>query len=529
MTKATKLPECIGLALSGGGYRAAAFHLGTVEYLHAIGLGPSIKRMSTVSGGTIFGAAWTVALMEGRDFPDFVTGFRRFLLDVDLVKRGLKSLSGRAPKTPSKRHSLIAGMAGIYAQELVRDTAGRPYLLGDVFDARIQLEDVIFNATEFRYGLAFRFQRSASGDALIGNGSVAVDRTAARSIRLADVVAASSCFPGGFEPLAFPHDFAWPDGRIPAPIAAQFTTDGKPAPLALMDGGICDNQGIESLLLAGTRTKRPADLFVISDVSADPLDLWPYPDEAARRKGLRLSTVRWVWIALALACVISFVALGSLAWGGWAERGFDWRDLFTFVVPIALSGVVGFGLWWCYRVVRDEGLTKVPKLGDRSWRLIKDIAVRQLVGMIALRVGSVLCLTTDVFMARIRRLGFTLVYDDPKYREERVSNLIYELTPGRDWARVLMDLGVEPPSAPMQALAKEASAMPTTLWFDSQRQLDVVAATGRMTIAVNLMKWIGRQFGTDPAKYPADVRALFERLLADWRRWRTEPDPASRG
>ena len=42
-----------------------------------------------------------------------------------------------------------------------------------------------------------------------------------------------------------------------------------------------------------------------------------------------------------------------------------------------------------------------------------------------------------------------------------------------------------------------------------------------MTICVNLMKWIGRQFGTDPAKYPPDVRALFERLLADWKSWQT--------
>ncbi|MGA7938035.1 MAG: hypothetical protein WCA35_31085 [Kovacikia sp.] len=40
----------IGLALSGGGYRAAAFHLGTLAYLHQIGLLQQLRRLSTVCG-----------------------------------------------------------------------------------------------------------------------------------------------------------------------------------------------------------------------------------------------------------------------------------------------------------------------------------------------------------------------------------------------------------------------------------------------------------------------------------------------
>jgi hypothetical protein len=37
-----------------------------------------------------------------------------------------------------------------------------------------------------------------------------VEPPVARNVRLADVIAASSCFPGIFEPINFPDDFRWP-------------------------------------------------------------------------------------------------------------------------------------------------------------------------------------------------------------------------------------------------------------------------------------------------------------------------------
>jgi NTE family protein len=40
----------IVLSLSGGGYRAAAFHLGTLEMLDELGLLGNLSVLSTVSG-----------------------------------------------------------------------------------------------------------------------------------------------------------------------------------------------------------------------------------------------------------------------------------------------------------------------------------------------------------------------------------------------------------------------------------------------------------------------------------------------
>jgi predicted acylesterase/phospholipase RssA len=53
-----------GLALSGGGFRASLFHLGVFAYLADIGVLQQIRYLSTVSGGSIIGAAYYLKVME---------------------------------------------------------------------------------------------------------------------------------------------------------------------------------------------------------------------------------------------------------------------------------------------------------------------------------------------------------------------------------------------------------------------------------------------------------------------------------
>ena len=43
----------VGLALSGGGFRATLFHLGALWRLNEMGLLPTIDQISSVSGGSI--------------------------------------------------------------------------------------------------------------------------------------------------------------------------------------------------------------------------------------------------------------------------------------------------------------------------------------------------------------------------------------------------------------------------------------------------------------------------------------------
>ena len=53
----------IGLALSGGGYRAAAYHIGALRALHKLGVLGKVDVISSVSGGSITAASY--ALHEG--------------------------------------------------------------------------------------------------------------------------------------------------------------------------------------------------------------------------------------------------------------------------------------------------------------------------------------------------------------------------------------------------------------------------------------------------------------------------------
>ena len=55
----------LGLALSGGGSRAAAFHRGTVRALAAVGWLDDVEVVSSVSGGSLFAGAWMAARARG--------------------------------------------------------------------------------------------------------------------------------------------------------------------------------------------------------------------------------------------------------------------------------------------------------------------------------------------------------------------------------------------------------------------------------------------------------------------------------
>ena len=89
--------------------------------------------------------------------------------------------------------------------------------------------------------------------------------------------------PAVIEQLAFPDDFVWPGGKIPKDVERSVEKRGE-GPIALMDGGIYDNQGIESLLLADERRDTDLDMFIISDVDQPSGDLYPFPEEGDRRR-----------------------------------------------------------------------------------------------------------------------------------------------------------------------------------------------------------------------------------------------------
>ena len=309
----------IGLTLSGGGYRAAAFHLGTLDYLNHVKykerpLIEYIEILSTVSGGTICGAPYAWHLVQKRStFEMFFKRLYAFMGKFDLIHAGLVRIEMDEEWTSNKNRNLINSFSKIYSEELFEGDTFNPFL--GLEKGPFHLKEVIFNATEFKYGLPFRFQNTGR----FGNGRIWLTKAEISEIKLGDIVAASSCFPSGFEPIAFPDDFMRQDSQNLQELVrdaylfheknleienlvAEDKYDQAEAlrnelkeptdqrknqfsngPIGLMDGGIVDNQGINAILMAESRRRekiakgentspelieKQIDLLIISDVSS---------------------------------------------------------------------------------------------------------------------------------------------------------------------------------------------------------------------------------------------------------------------
>ena len=82
----------IALSCSGGGYRAATFHLGAVSYLNRLTfkerpLLENVKMISTVSGGTITGVIYALMKQKGHTFEEIYHFILNKLQKTDLCPR----------------------------------------------------------------------------------------------------------------------------------------------------------------------------------------------------------------------------------------------------------------------------------------------------------------------------------------------------------------------------------------------------------------------------------------------------------
>lgn len=495
----------LALSFSGGGYRAAGFNLGVLRLLDRVGLLPSVAALSTVSGGTILGAAWVASLLEKRPFDEFYQQFSAFLRGTNVIRDALDHLTGTRGRDGASTPSLIRSAASVYARpDFLGDRS-----FGDVLDSPdLPLDEVIFNSTEFHTGVDFRFRRSANPNAVIGNGNLRVPREVAANTRLADVVAASSCFPSAFEPFLFPDQFAWPRTY---PLDTARAALGQPfrGGLPLMDGGVYDNQGVDALVLAYDRA--PAQpVLLISDTSPPRDQLYEFP-KSSRRGWMTLTMVNVIaWILLLLA-VGSVVGLLVSAWRNPPLHTGRW--LLLYGLPLATSALVAAALVWVrLQVAAVRKILRGDLLIENAWKDLRALTVAEMVTLVRLRVSSLAALTGDIFMKRVRGLIYSSVFADPRYEGRRIGNLIYSMTLGRPtlfarqpWLR---------PGDRLRALADRASAVPTALWLESDDQLALLVEAGEATTCFSLLKFI---LELPPQRQAdRDVAELFQRLRQEW-------------
>ncbi|MNZ49012.1 Patatin-like phospholipase [compost metagenome] len=216
----------IGLALSGGGFRAAAFHLGVMRQLAALGLLDKLDLLTCVSGGSIAGA--TVALNWTK--PDKLDLLDQYLRTKSIA---VSSVLGGALDPFSSR---IEKLAESYDTHLFQ---------GRKMSALSGGPRIYLNATNLATGNLFFFVAGGGKDTEMGEHELGV--ASATSFPISHAVAASSAFPPVFPPLRLD------------PAVYPHATDVDY--VTLTDGGVYDNMGVNPLL----RDRNALDYVIVSD------------------------------------------------------------------------------------------------------------------------------------------------------------------------------------------------------------------------------------------------------------------------
>ena len=263
----TYLPEKersgTAFCMSGGGYRAALFHLGALRRLNELGVLSKIDTFTSVSGGSIMAAQLATWLTRAeRDPGRPVEGFEGGVAAPMRAVAARNVRTGAALARLHPRNWLVPGaqseaLAEAYAQG---PAPGRLDELPDkprfVFLAR----DMRFrDQWVFDTGLG-RVGSSAAGYGGLGGWT------------LAQAVAASSCVPGAFGVVHAKQDPA----ALTGGSYGEADRDRLVREIDLSDGGMFDNLGLEPVW-------RDHETVLVSDAAPS---FKPEPD------------VGWLWSAL---------------------------------------------------------------------------------------------------------------------------------------------------------------------------------------------------------------------------------------
>ena len=543
LTPKIDLFENIAVAFSGGGYRASSFGLGVLSYLKQVqfkdnALLEQVKGLSTVSGGTLMGATYAYAMAKGDRFEKFYTDFYKVLDEDKLLGLALQKLDSDALwKISHKRRSLINAFALAYNELLTNENF--QYLKQN----KSHLEDICFNATDFSFGLAFRFQTTGRfGNYRLNNRHL---NQLSGKMKIADAIASSSCFPIGFEPLLMPDDYV-------SDHNSETYKSIKEQPVfkngvGIMDGGIVDNQGIGSIMNAEVRRVndgKPYDLIMVCDVGSYYMDAWEPSEIEMDRLGWskspkqlfnllveKLKLSWWLWLPLIISfglLIFGFMNLPSVGLfiGGGAMAMFA---LFAIALKYFIGKMEEKSLrFWSWM------MGMVPKFMKGKLKRFQNLKLRLIQRMIEERGTSSLIMISDIFLKQIRRLNYDLLYKDESLKNRRITTLIYELTEEQyqkgDSDEKEMDIKEELINEPSELIydaAKIACEMDTTLWFTEKdrevSRLKNLVACGQFTACYNLLKYC-----MDLKKSEVNVDAILldkmiEIFQADWNKFIKNP------
>lgn len=218
----------VGLALSGGGFRATAFGLGCLRALHDTGVLEKVTVVSGISGGSLLAALWAYGPDDFRDFDSQV---------VELLRRGLQLQLAANTLSPRRLGGRSADLLAAARPGGGRPSRNRTDALAAVLADRIfgakHLPEVtqpglstVLSATDLITSRAVRFGSDFSASSMYGR---ILD-----PIRVADAVAASAAFPVLLPAVQRTYTF-------------ERRGQTRERRVALTDGGVYDNLGLSVL------------------------------------------------------------------------------------------------------------------------------------------------------------------------------------------------------------------------------------------------------------------------------------------
>lgn len=288
----------VGLALSGGGFRASLFHIGVLARLAEMDVLRYIEVLSTVSGGSILGAHYYLEVQEflekktdneitRDDYIEIIKRLElRFLEGVqqNLRTKAFADIRANLQMIFSKEYSRSHRLGELYEEILYKKIGengnrNQPRTMPELlitpaehtsevsfnpkffnWRRRSKVPVLLLNATSLNSGHNWHFTGRWMGEppsAISTNVDVneryrrlwyeQAPKTNHRNYRLGYAVSASACVPGLFEPLTL-------EGLYPGRT------------VRLVDGGVHDNQGTEGLLNEG------CTLILCSDASGQMED-----------------------------------------------------------------------------------------------------------------------------------------------------------------------------------------------------------------------------------------------------------------
>ena len=247
----------IGLALSGGGYRAAAYHIGTLRALNRLGILDKVDVISAVSGGSITAAYYALHKDNYEKFESsFIKKLQRgvlcstiiYLLLVLSISLLIGFLLGWWLVIPEVIILLICWYQILPVSYFIERSYNRLFFQKRKLSDLPQSPVIAINATDVANGKLYTFsQLKMGGYTYYQNGDYTTSPFDHAQFPIAKAVMASSCVPFAFSPIKISREFCKENTEIPI----------------LIDGGLYDNQGTHKLSMLNSRYH--ADYIIVSD------------------------------------------------------------------------------------------------------------------------------------------------------------------------------------------------------------------------------------------------------------------------